>query len=100
MVTPIAGTTPDMVTPIAGTTPENNGTNGFRKYNSLASTKNGAIEAERAKCSLTYKEVVAPGLMVELELRRILAGPIQSEYQKVEILDTYFGKVSVVSGKQ
>jgi hypothetical protein len=83
-----------MVTPIAGTTPENDGTNGFRKYNSLASTKNGAaIEAERAKCSLTYKEVVAPGLMVEVELRRILAGPIQSEYQKVEILDTYFGKV-------
>jgi hypothetical protein len=62
-----------MVTPIAGTTPENDWTNGFRKYNSLASTKNGgAIEAERAKCSLTFKEALAPGLMVEVELRRIL----------------------------
>jgi hypothetical protein len=52
-----------------------------------------AIDAERAKSSLTFKEVVAPGLMVEVELRRILAGPVQSLYQKVEILETYFGKV-------
>lgn len=52
-----------------------------------------AIVAERAKSSLTFKEVVAPGLMVEVELRRILAGPVQSLYQKVEILETYFGKV-------
>jgi hypothetical protein len=52
-----------------------------------------AIDVERAKSSLTFKEVVAPGLSVEVELRRILAGPVQSKYQKVEILDTYFGKV-------
>ena len=53
-----------------------------------------AIDFERAKSSLTFKEVVAPGLTVEVELRRILAGPVQSKYQKVEILDTYFGKVN------
>jgi hypothetical protein len=53
-----------------------------------------AIDAERAKSSLTFKEVVAPGLSVEVELRRILAGPVQSKFQKVEILDTYFGKVN------
>jgi hypothetical protein len=53
-----------------------------------------AIDVERAKSSLTFKEVVAPGLTVEVELRRILAGPVQSKYQKVEILDTYFGKVN------
>ena len=58
--------------------------------NAVATT---AIDAERAKSSLTFKEVVAPGLSVEVELRRILAGPVQSKYQKVEILDTYFGKV-------
>ena len=55
-----------------------------------------AIDAERAKSSLTFKEVVAPGLTVEVELRRILAGPVQSKYQKVEILDTYFGKASII----
>ena len=55
-----------------------------------------AIDFERAKSSLTFKEVVAPGLTVEVELRRILAGPVQSKYQKVEILDTYFGKVNNV----
>ena len=60
-------------------------------------TKSGAIEAERAKSSLTFKEIIAPGLMVEVELRRILAGPIQSDFQKVEILETYFGKVCNLS---
>ena len=59
----------------------------------LRNTVATAIDAERAKSSLTFKEVVAPGLTVEVELRRILAGPVQSKYQKVEILDTYFGKV-------
>jgi hypothetical protein len=59
----------------------------------VSSRTTTAIVAERAKSSLTFKEVVAPGLMVEVELRRILAGPVQSLYQKVEILDTYFGKV-------
>ena len=69
-------------------------TNGSNKHNLKTSIKScGAIEAERAKSSLTFKEIIAPGLMIELELRRILAGPIQSEYQKVEILETYFGKV-------
>ena len=60
-------------------------------------TKSGAIEAERAKSSLTFKEIIAPGLMVEVELRRILASPIQSDFQKVELLETYFGKVCNLS---
>lgn len=73
---------------------EKEGTNGSLKFNSHNVTKtSSAIDAERAKSSLTFKEIIAPGHTVELELRHILAGPIQSEYQKVEILETYFGKV-------
>jgi hypothetical protein len=75
-------------------TSDNEGSNGSFKCNTHNSTKtSSAIEVERAKSTLTFKEIIAPGHMVELELRRILAGPIQSEYQKVEILETYFGKV-------
>jgi hypothetical protein len=75
---------------------EHDGSNGSLKCNSQNSTKaSSAIDVERAKSSLTFKEIIAPGHTVELELRRILAGPVQSEYQKVEILETYFGKVSL-----
>lgn len=65
-------------------------TNGASKHSSSA-----AIEAERAKGSLTFKELVAPGLSIEVELRAILAS-VQSPFQKIEILDTYFGKVRTV----
>jgi hypothetical protein len=76
---------------------ESYGMNRFPKDHSIVEAKSGknAIDVERAKSSLTFKEVVAPGLMVEVELRRILAGPVQSLYQKIEILDTYFGKVKI-----
>jgi hypothetical protein len=81
------------------TQPDSYGMNGSSKNPSHTATtgRNAAtaIDAERAKSSLTFKEVVAPGLMVEVELRRILAGPVQSAYQKIEILDTYFGKVNI-----
>lgn len=63
---------------------------GFNGTNGASHT--AAIEAERAKGSLTFKEEVAPGLCCEVELRGILAS-VQSPFQKVEILDTYFGKV-------
>jgi hypothetical protein len=63
----------------------------------LTNGKNGAshaaaIDAERAKSTLSFKELLAPGLSVEVELKAILAS-IQSPFQKVEVLDTYFGKV-------
>lgn len=85
--------------------PQSNGMNGYSSAHPNSGTSSAAvttparnaIDAERAKSSLTFKEVVAPGLTVEVELRRILAGPIQSQYQKVEILETYFGKVRSTS---
>jgi hypothetical protein len=62
----------------------------------LTNGKNGAnhtiIEDERAKGALSFKEWLAPGLACEVELKGILASTT-SPFQKIEILDTYFGKV-------
>lgn len=54
--------------------------------------KGGGIEAQRAKAMMVYRENVAAGLAVEVELKRILAST-ESEYQKIDVLETYFGKV-------
>ena len=40
-----------------------------------------------------------PGLKMEMELHQILA-TAQSEFQKVEILQTFFGKVRKYAQKQ
>lgn len=64
-------------------------TNGQKKG---ASHNAAAIAVERAKGALSFKEWVAPGLACEVELRGILASTTSS-FQKIEILDTYFGKV-------
>ena len=46
-----------------------------------------------SRAHLQYIEAVMPGLNLSMDLKRILASE-QSEYQKVEILETFFGKVS------
>ena len=51
-----------------------------------------AIENERAKSSFSYREDVAPGLTIEMDLKSILAST-SSKYQKLDVVDTYFGKV-------
>jgi hypothetical protein len=62
----------------------------------MTSTENGdrgnGIEAQRAKAMLIYRENIAPGLSVEMDLHRVLASTT-SEFQKIDVLDTYFGKV-------
>ena len=46
-----------------------------------------AIEAQRAKMSFLFREDVAPGLRLEMDLNRIFfAG--QSEYQKIDVVET------------
>jgi hypothetical protein len=82
---------------------------GYSPYNSFAfsqarmSSDNGsqdadrsAIEIERAKSGFLYKEDVAPGLTMEMELKRILIST-SSPYQKVDVVETYFGKVRSLS---
>jgi hypothetical protein len=51
------------------------------------------IEAERAKSMFCFREEIAPGLRMEMELKNIFVST-HSEFQKVEVIETYFGKVS------
>jgi spermidine synthase len=51
-----------------------------------------AIEAERAKSLFCFREDIAPGLRLEMELKKIFVST-QSEFQQVEVVETYFGKV-------
>jgi hypothetical protein len=54
---------------------------------------NAAIVAERAKSLFCFREDIAPGLRSEMDLKKIFVST-QSEFQKIEVIDTYFGKVS------
>jgi hypothetical protein len=54
--------------------------------------KDAAIEAERAKSTIWFREDMAPGLISEMELKNIFVST-HSEFQQVEVIDTYFGKV-------
>lgn len=51
------------------------------------------------RANLQYKEAVKPGLNLEMELKQILASE-ESEFQKVEVLETHFGKVSTWTMKR
>ena len=51
-----------------------------------------AIEAERAKSTISFREQLAPGLTIEMDLKNVHV-MTHSEYQKVDVLETYFGKV-------
>lgn len=53
-----------------------------------------AIQAQRDKGALMFREDVAPGLSIEMELKNILTST-ESQYQKVDVIETYFGKVCV-----
>lgn len=57
-----------------------------------------SIEDQRAKCNMVYRESIAPGLTLEMDLKGILASK-ESQFQKVEILSTYFGKTLITDGK-
>ena len=65
-----------------------NGTNGHNGA--------GILEAQRAKASMRFREDIAPGFTCEMELKRILAAT-ESKYQKIDVLDTYFGRVGFTS---
>eukprot|EP00568_Trieres_chinensis_P001197 CAMPEP_0183309500 /NCGR_PEP_ID=MMETSP0160_2-20130417/25379_1 /TAXON_ID=2839 ORGANISM="Odontella Sinensis, Strain Grunow 1884" /NCGR_SAMPLE_ID=MMETSP0160_2 /ASSEMBLY_ACC=CAM_ASM_000250 /LENGTH=370 /DNA_ID=CAMNT_0025473541 /DNA_START=47 /DNA_END=1159 /DNA_ORIENTATION=- len=56
------------------------------------------IEAQRAKAGFTFSEDVSPGLKVEMELKSLLLST-QSQYQKIDVIDTYFGRTLVTDGK-
>ena len=51
------------------------------------------IDEQRAKMAFLFREDVAPGLRLEMDLNRILFTS-ESDFQQIDIVETYFGKVS------
>jgi spermidine synthase len=60
--------------------------------------RSASIEDQRAKSSLVYKEDIFPGLRFEAELKALLALK-QSKFQKVEVIETFFGRTLITDGK-
>mmetsp|Transcript_20693 Transcript_20693/g.23612 ORF Transcript_20693/g.23612 Transcript_20693/m.23612 type:complete len:349 (-) Transcript_20693:261-1307(-) len=56
------------------------------------------IEDQRAKTAFIFKDDIAPGLRYEMELIKIFTSS-ESEFQKVEVIETYFGKTLITDGK-
>ena len=57
-----------------------------------------AIIKERSKSAFRYTEDVAPGLKMDMVLHSILHTSL-SEFQEVQVIDTYFGRTLVTDGK-
>eukprot|EP00580_Thalassiosira_gravida_P002662 CAMPEP_0201620412 /NCGR_PEP_ID=MMETSP0492-20130828/44067_1 /ASSEMBLY_ACC=CAM_ASM_000837 /TAXON_ID=420259 /ORGANISM="Thalassiosira gravida, Strain GMp14c1" /LENGTH=389 /DNA_ID=CAMNT_0048089597 /DNA_START=257 /DNA_END=1426 /DNA_ORIENTATION=- len=56
------------------------------------------IAKERAKSTFRYTEDIAPGLKLDMALHSILHTSL-SEFQEVEVIDTYYGRTLVTDGK-
>lgn len=59
---------------------------------------NDAIETQRAKVQFQFREDMAPGLVLEMELKEIYHST-KSPYQQVDVINTYFGKTLITDGK-
>lgn len=60
--------------------------------------KDPVIEAQRAKAGFWYSEDVAPGLKCNMTLKSMLHST-NSKYQKIDVIDTYFGRTLITDGK-
>jgi len=58
----------------------------------------GGIDEQRAKAGFVFREDTAPGLIMEMALNKIYEST-QSEFQQIDVIDTYFGKTLVTDGK-
>jgi len=56
------------------------------------------IDKERSKSAFKYVEDIAPGLRLEMDLDKIHHTSI-SDFQEVQVIDSYFGKTLVTDGK-
>ncbi|KAG7356546.1 spermidine synthase / putrescine aminopropyltransferase [Nitzschia inconspicua] len=57
-----------------------------------------AIETQRAKAGFSFREDMAPGVVLEMDLKRILHST-ESPYQQIDVIETVFGKTLVTDGK-
>jgi len=60
--------------------------------------QDAGIEAQRAKMAFLFREDVAPGLRLEMDLNKIFHNS-ESEFQQIDVVETYFGKTLVTDGK-
>jgi len=56
------------------------------------------IDEQRAKAGFTFREDVAPGLVLEARLNKIYHDT-HSDFQSICVINTYFGKTLVTDGK-
>lgn len=62
------------------------------------SNYNSTIEDQRAKANFTFIECLFPGVSIDMELKRIFTS-CTSKFQKIDIIQTSFGKTLVTDGK-
>jgi Spermidine synthase tetramerisation domain len=66
------------------------------KQHKATMTENGeskvTIDAQRAKMAFLFREDIAPGLRLEMDLNRIFFTS-ESDFQQIDVVETYFGKV-------
>ncbi|VEU34935.1 unnamed protein product [Pseudo-nitzschia multistriata] len=58
----------------------------------------GGIDEQRAKTALLFREAQGPGLTIEMSLNKIYHST-RSEFQQIDVINTYFGKTLVTDGK-
>ena len=69
-----------------------------RTTSSSSDAVSSAIEAQRAKAGLFFREDMAPGLVLEMTLNHIYHTS-RSQFQDISVIETYFGKTLVTDGK-
>ena len=57
-----------------------------------------SIDTQRDKAGFHFREDIAPGLCIETELKGIVHST-ESEYQKINVIDTFFGRTLITDGK-
>mmetsp|Transcript_22733 Transcript_22733/g.40718 ORF Transcript_22733/g.40718 Transcript_22733/m.40718 type:complete len:428 (-) Transcript_22733:300-1583(-) len=73
-------------------------TNRMASNDSDNKNMNDLILKERAKSTFRYTEDIAPGLKIDMALHSILHTSL-SEFQEVQVIDSYFGRTLVTDGK-
>ena len=63
-----------------------------------SNNNNDTILKERAKSTFTYTEDIGPGLKLDMALHTIHHSTL-SDYQSIQVIDTYFGRTLVTDGK-
>lgn len=64
----------------------------------MSSNLSEVMDEQRAKAGFLFREGVAPGVTLEMTLNKIYHST-NSDYQQIDVIDTYFGKTLVTDGK-